>query len=167
LEADLCDIVKPGDSVVICGTAEMLWKPNDTDVRFVIRANSILCEDFKPRSKLSIEEHSILVRSEWEEFRGLHSELELRDEIIASIAPKLKGMYPLKLAIALVLASVTNKGEAGKASFTRRNSHLLLVGDPGLGKSQLIQSAAEIAARSVHTTGMGSTKAGLTGWFCQ
>lgn len=44
----------------------------------------------------------------------------------------------------------------------RANSHVLLVGDPGLGKSQLLRATASVAPRSVYVGGNTATATGLT-----
>lgn len=110
-------------------------------------------------------EQMVLMQMEWNETVSQMGELRVRDLIVKSICPEIYGMYPVKLAIALVVCSggIENTTTATSYGLSHRGqSHLLLVGDPGLAKSRLLLNAVAFAPRAIHTTGMGCSSAGLT-----
>lgn len=50
----------------------------------------------------------------------------------------------------------------GRRSWTSTIFIANLLGDPGLGKSQLLQAAAAVSPRGIYVCGNATTKAGLT-----
>ncbi|KAG8347389.1 MCM OB domain [Trypanosoma vivax] len=74
-----------------------------------------------------------------------------------SLAPSIFGLQHVKEAIVLAVV-----GGAGIKKRTRSNIHMLMVGDPGLGKSQLLRAACAIAPRSAFVCAHTSSSCGLT-----
>src|SRR5438309_3786047 len=81
--------------------------------------------------------------------------------ITASIAPSMYGMYVEKEARALQLFSGVPKVMPDGRRI-RGDIHVLMVGDPGIGKSELLSYMSRLSPRGIYATGKSSTAAGLT-----
>ena len=91
----------------------------------------------------------------------LSKDNNIYDRLSQSIAPEIFGLDDVKKCILLLLVSGnTNKEEDGMK--IRGDINILLMGDPGVAKSQLLKHIVHVAPRCVYTTGKGSSGVGLT-----
>ncbi|CAE7542095.1 MCM2, partial [Symbiodinium microadriaticum] len=85
------------------------------------------------------------------------------DRIIKSIAPSIYGHKHIKTAVALALFGGCAKEGGSKGTHrVRGDINVLLLGDPGTAKSQLLKYVEKTAPRAVYTTGKGASAVGLT-----
>ena len=75
-----------------------------------------------------------------------------------SLAPSIYGHEKIKEAIVLQLAGGCRKIRPD-GIITRGDMHMLLIGDPGSGKSQLLKRISQIAPRARFASGKGATGA--------
>ncbi len=81
--------------------------------------------------------------------------------LVKSLAPSIYGYEKIKEAILLqLLGGVQKKRKDGVQ--IRGDMHILLIGDPGSGKSQLLRRIKSVAPKSRFVSGKGASGAGLT-----
>mmetsp|Transcript_25749 Transcript_25749/g.60369 ORF Transcript_25749/g.60369 Transcript_25749/m.60369 type:complete len:900 (+) Transcript_25749:68-2767(+) len=86
------------------------------------------------------------------------------DLLVQSICPSIIGHHAVKAGILLCLLGGTPpvSEQMDRGNTIRSNSHILIVGDPGMGKSQMLLAATQLASRSVYVGGNTASTTGLT-----
>ncbi|MBW2991073.1 hypothetical protein KY348_05215 [Candidatus Woesearchaeota archaeon] len=110
---------------------------------------SLVCNVVDEQVKKKIGElNTKLVRSEKQKvFEQFSNQTE--EKILSLIAPNIIGLEEVKKAGLIQL-------------FAREKAHILLLGDPATGKTDILRSVAELAPVSSFGLGSGASKAGLT-----
>jgi len=155
---DLVDIARPGDHIALVGIVRAV-APTLPGVgkRRVFRLH-LDANHIDVRSK----EHETLTTEPEDEKKILDIARDpwVHRTVIRSIAPSIYGYEHLKEAIMYLLFGGVMKQLPDIT--IRGDMNVLLVGDPGTAKSQLLQYVARIAPRGLYTSGRGTTAAGLT-----
>ncbi len=153
---DLVDTALPGDRVLITGILRVILDQKDKRPIFrkVLEVNHI-----EQLSK-EIEELEISPEDE-QKIRELAKRKDIVNAIVDSIAPAIWGHKTVKKGIALALFGGVQR-TLPDGTKLRGESHVLLVGDPGVAKSQLLRYVANLAPRAIYTSGKSSSAAGLT-----
>ncbi|KAK6100641.1 DNA replication licensing factor mcm5-A [Brugia pahangi] len=162
----LTDRVAPGNRVMIVGIysiKRMFQKQKTTDKTLsgirapYIRVLGIHVQTSGPgraeQRQFTLEEEKI--------FKDLSKKANIYDLVSQSIAPSIYGAEDIKKSIACLLFGGSRKRLPD--GLTRRGDiNILLLGDPGTAKSQLLKFVEKVAPIAVYTSGKGSSAAGLT-----
>ncbi|KAF9426905.1 DNA replication licensing factor mcm8 [Podila epigama] len=185
---DLVDKVIPGDVVEITGIVKVTQaeknvyraKTGNTmyllylDVNYINKASSMAMDEEyaddldddskKPAQEGSFKDSIHISNKDMYAIQELVAEPELFKLIVNSFSPAIFGHEMVKAGILFSLFGGRRKSSTSvDRTAIRADPHVLVVGDPGLGKSQLLMAAVKLAPRGVYVCGSsGISTSGLT-----
>ncbi|KAG1652187.1 DNA helicase MCM8 [Nymphon striatum] len=175
LTRDLTDSCVPGDVVVVTGivkitnSEETKGRGNKDKGMFLlyIQVNSMKkckSENFNELDMDSAIEFGLT--SNMDDLYIVH-EIQAKPNLfkilVHSLCPGIYGHELVKAGLLLAFFGGTMKYKDNKNCIpVRGDLHILVVGDPGLGKSQILHACSNVVPRGVYVCGNTTTTAGLT-----
>ncbi|MEM4237610.1 MAG: AAA family ATPase, partial [Candidatus Nitrosocaldaceae archaeon] len=163
LTGELVDQARPGDRIILTGIVKVeqdFESRNGLFYRIRIDGNNIEFS-LSTDSDLRASERALITKEDEKQIRRFASHPDAYERLIASMAPHVYGHNIVKEAILLMIVGAPQR-ELEDRTKMRGDINILLVGDPGIAKSELLKYAARVAPRGLYTSGRGSTAAGLT-----
>jgi DNA replication licensing factor MCM2 len=157
---DLVDIARPGEEIEVTGVFEQKYDSSLTlKSGFPVFATFLSANHVRKREDASSA--SNLIESDVRAILELSKDPKIGERIVQSIAPSIFGHDNCKMALAMSLFGGVPKNVNDKHRI-RGDCNVLLLGDPGTAKSQLLKYAEATAPRAVYSTGKGASAVGLT-----
>ena len=157
---DLIDSAKPGEEIEVTGiyrnaySAQLNNRNGFPVFATILEANHVVqSHDHLAGFRLTDEDER--------EIRALSRDPHIVDRLVHSMAPSIYGHDDIKTAVALSLFGGVSKEAQGKHKI-RGDINVLLLGDPGTAKSQVLKYVEKTAHRAVFATGQGASAVGLT-----
>eukprot|EP00854_Cymbomonas_tetramitiformis_P026383 gene26383-32361_t len=146
----LVDSVIPGDVVTLCGLVQYTEGGAGAGGRAKAASGYVLYVD----AISDLQDMMFFVQAT-EPFQLLH--------LVHSLCPAISGHELVKCGMLLALFGGVQKfNDLGDHVPIRGDIHVMVVGDPGLGKSQMLKAACAVAPRGVYVCGNTASAAGLT-----
>ncbi|KAI6782686.1 DNA replication licensing factor mcm2 [Emericellopsis cladophorae] len=157
---DLIDSAKPGEEIEVTGIyrnnydAQLNNRNGFPVFATILEANNVV----KSHDQLA---GFRMTQEDEKEIAKLKSDPNIIDRVIESVAPSIYGHTDVKTAVALSLFGGVPKTTKG-GHHVRGDINVLLLGDPGTAKSQVLKYVEKTAHRAVFATGQGASAVGLT-----
>lgn len=103
----------------------------------------------------------IIKPEELEKIKKIAKSKNVYSRLTNSIAPSIYGHENVKLALGLQMLGGVKKQKKDD-TIIRGDMHILLVGDPGVAKSQMVTFISKVAPKARYVAGRGASGAGLT-----
>lgn len=181
LFSDLIDSCVPGDVATVCGIIKVMTIESGMHSK---NSNSLYYMYLEANSLSTMRSHTSAMYSSGNIERiisdpatpTVHSVIHevVREEdpfgfLVHSAVPTIYGHEIVKAGLLLALFGGSSKADGTQDASQnferiaiRRDIHCLIVGDPGLGKSQMLKAFCNIAPRGVFVCANTSSTAGLT-----
>ncbi|GAV62385.1 MCM domain-containing protein [Cephalotus follicularis] len=179
----LVDSVKPGDRIEVTGiyramsvrigptqrTVKSLFKTY-IDCLHVKKADKsrMMTDDSMEvdNAPRKIEEDFQFDEEKVEQLKEMSKQPDIYERLTRSLAPNIWELDDVKKGLLCQLFGGSALKLTSGASF-RGDINILLVGDPGTSKSQLLQYIHKLSPRGIYTSGRGSSAVGLTAYVAK
>ena len=160
LSDDLIDHARPGEEIEVTGVyMHKLDSAMTIQSGFPVFGTMIAANHVAKRH--SAESADNLSADDVKKILELSRDPNIGNRLVQSIAPSIYGQDTCKMALAMSLFGGVPKNMNDKHRI-RGDVNVLLLGDPGTAKSQLLKYAERTAPRAVYSTGKGASAVGLT-----
>lgn len=184
---DLVDVAKPGDNVVVTGVyravpvrvsgaqrnlrsiyrtyVDVIHVRKDDDKRYSAEDTSVALDSEFYTSYHESDMTSTRQNRKIEAIKELAQKEDIYERLVASVAPSIWELDDIKRGLLCQLFGGCDKEIASTSQGRLRGEiNVLLVGDPGVSKSQLLAYVHKLAPRGIYTSGKGSSAVGLTAY---
>lgn len=154
LSGDLVGQINAGDQIIFTGEV-FRWSKTDNNPVFKRRMQ---CYSFE-KNQVDYA-HLEITKEDLKEIEAFSKKKDVFKNMIDIISPSIYGMELPKLALILQMfggVPVENEFER-----LRGDIHILLIGEPGIAKSQIARFVTRLSLRGIWTSGKGNSAAGLT-----
>jgi len=170
VHGDLVDSVQPGDRIAVTGVYRAVSHRSNPKMRNILAVYKTHIDVVHFRktdqdrlhtcdSEVTMNEETVKMLEE------LSKKPDIYERLARAVAPSIYENEDVKKGILLQLFGGNRKdfSKTGRANF-RSELNILLCGDPGTSKSQLLQYVFHLIPRSQYTSGKGSSATGLTAY---
>ena len=138
---DMVYQLRPGESIRVNGVIHSVKMPKHGTYQRVLDINRMTLTNTKVKLPTDLE---------IQEFKDMD-----KDKLIQSFAPRIKNMKLIKEGLLIGLLGGVDDG------YVRGDINVLLMGDPGVAKTQLLKFITTVIQKSDYTSGKSSSQAGL------
>ena len=153
---DITDCCNAGQIIRVFGIVKVATTADEK----LVQLNSVHSLFIEANYAEVVTSHDITLRYSKDDLVAFGQSKDVFKRLLESFCPRIHGNEHVKAGILLcMLGGSVTQNELRRI---RTDCHMLVVGDPGMGKSQLLCAATGLAPKGIYVCGNTSSSAGLT-----